>query len=129
MTRLASLLALSCLSAFGQSAETRIPAQPRFPPITGAPYSGEIVTETLQTLSDGTHIKHTNSRTKVYRDSLGRMREEEKWPVQGPADQPPNATEGPTLINITDTVGWVRYTLDVPRKVAHHHDVAGRLHG
>jgi hypothetical protein len=119
MTRLASLLALSCLSAFGQSAETRIPAQPRFPPITGAPYSGEIVTETVQTLSDGTHIKHTNSRTKVYRDSLGRMREEEKWPVQGPADQPPNATEGPTLINITDTVGWVRYTLDVPRKVAH----------
>jgi hypothetical protein len=71
MTRLASLLALGCLSGFGQYSGTRntiagvfrgevhIGAQSRFTPITGAPYSGEIVTETVQTLADGTHIRHT----------------------------------------------------------------------
>jgi hypothetical protein len=118
MTRLASLLALGCLSGFGQYAETRIPAQPRFPPITRAPYSGEIVSETVQTLADGTHIRRTMTSTKVYRDSLGRTREE-RSPFQGPADQAPNATERPTLIEILDPVGQVKYTLDVRGKVAH----------
>lgn len=74
--------------------------------------------ETIQTLADGTHIRHTSRRTKVYRDSFGRTREE-RSPFQGPADQPPNATERPILIEITDPVGQVKYTLDVRGKVAH----------
>src|ERR1700690_3786961 len=60
MTRLASLLALGCLSGFGQYSGTGntisgvfralpISAQSRFTPVTGAPYSGEKVTETVQT--------------------------------------------------------------------------------
>ena len=130
MTRLASLLALGCLSGFGQYSGTRntiagvfrgevhIGAQSRFTPITGAPYSGEIVTETVQTLADGTHIRHTMPPTKVYRDSFGRTREE-RSPFQGPADQAPNATERPMLIEILDPVGQVKYTLDVRGRVAH----------
>jgi len=124
------LMALGCLTAFGQYAasggtgpcgfrgEVHIGAQSRFTPVTGAPYSGEIVTETVQTLADGTHITHTWTPTKVYRDSFGRTREE-RSPFQGPADMAPNATERPILIEITDPVGQVKYTLDVLGKVAH----------
>ena len=129
MTRLASLLALGCLSGFGQYSgkgntipgifkSLPISAQSRSTPVTGAPYSGEIVSETVQTLADGTHIRHTMTPTKVYRDSLGREREE-RSPFQGPADMAPNATERPILIKITDPVGQVKYTLDVRAKVAH----------
>ncbi len=129
MTRLALLIALGGLTAFGQNlasstgaggfrGEVHIGAQSRFTPITGAPYSGEVVTETVQTLADGTHITHTMTSTKVYRDSMGRTREE-RSPFQGPADQAPNATERPTLIEILDPVGQFKYTLDVRGKVAH----------
>jgi hypothetical protein len=125
MTRLASLLVLGGLTAFGQNIasspgynglrEAHIPALSGFAPITGAPYSGELVMEAVQTLADGTHIRHATGSTKVYRDSFGRTREE----TFGPADQAPNATESPMLIYITDPVGQVQYTLDVLRKVAH----------
>ena len=131
MARLAWFIALGCITAFGQYSasstsgsggfrgEVHFGAQSRSAnPVTGAPYSGEIVTETVQTLADGTHITHTMTPTKVYRDSFGRTREE-RSPFQGPADQPPNATERPILIEITDPVGQVKYTLDVRGKVAH----------
>jgi hypothetical protein len=126
MTRLASLLALGCLSGFGQysgkgntipgiSKSLPISAQSRSTPVTGAPYSGEIVSETVQTLADGTHIRHATGSTKVYRDSFGRTRQERS----GPADQAPNATERPILIAILDPVGQVKYTLEVRGKVAY----------
>jgi hypothetical protein len=136
MTRLALLMALGCLTAFGQYAasggtvsgvfrgEVHIPAQSRFTPITGAPYSGEVVTETVQTLADGTHIRHTMTPTKVFRDSLGREREE-RSPFQGPVDMAPNSTERPILIKITDPVGQIKYTLDVRGKVAHRQMLLG----
>jgi len=43
--------------------------------VKGAPYAGEEVSEFAQVLADGTHI-HNESRTKVYRDSEGRLRRE-----------------------------------------------------
>jgi hypothetical protein len=43
--------------------------------VKGAPYSGVEVSETTQTLADGTRI-HNESQTQVYRDSEGRMRRE-----------------------------------------------------
>ena len=46
------------------------------PTVKGAPYSGQIVNEMVQTLADGNHIKSTNS-SMVYRDSQGRERREE----------------------------------------------------
>jgi hypothetical protein len=118
MTRLVSLLALGGVLGFGQSGEVRIPAPSRYTPIAGAPYSGEIVTETVQTLADGTHIRNTRTYTKVYRDSFGRTRQE-SFPFQGSTDRARNAAERPTFIDITDPVDLVKYTLDVVRKVAH----------
>src|SRR6185437_1187900 len=43
--------------------------------ITGQPYSAEAVTETTQTLADGTHISNQSS-SMIYRDSEGRERRE-----------------------------------------------------
>ena len=45
------------------------------PVVKGAPYSGEVVSESRQTLSDGNVISHEN-RSRVYRDSEGRTRQE-----------------------------------------------------
>jgi hypothetical protein len=138
MTRLAVLVALSFLVAFGQDSISATAGafrgsvhfgSPGFSnPVTGAPYSGEVVTETVQTLADGTHIRQTMTSTKVYRDSLGREREE-RSPFQGPADLAPNATERPILIKITDPVGQVKYTLDVRRKVAYRQMLLAPVEG
>lgn len=45
------------------------------PMVKGAPYSAEGVTETSQTLGDGTHINRQESYT-IYRDGEGRIRRE-----------------------------------------------------
>ena len=141
MTRLAVLVALSFLAAFGQDSISATAGAGAFrgsvhfgspgfsSPVTGAPYSGEVVTETVQTLADGTHITRTMVPTKVYRDSLGRTRQE-RSPFQGPADTAPNSTERPILIEITDPVGQFKYTLDIREKVAHRQRLvmpAGRV--
>ena len=44
--------------------------------VKGAPYSGEAVTETIQTLSDGNRIVNRMT-SSVYRDSEGRTRREQ----------------------------------------------------
>ena len=62
--------------------------------VVGAPYSGEEVNETSQTLADGTRI-HRETKTTVYRDSQGRTRR-----------------EAPDNITITDPVASVTYFLD-----------------
>jgi hypothetical protein len=62
--------------------------------VLGAPYSGEEVSETNQTLADGTRI-HRENRTTVYRDSQGRTRR-----------------ESPDNITITDPGASVTYFLD-----------------
>jgi hypothetical protein len=62
--------------------------------VVGAPYSGEEVSETNQTLADGTRIHH-ETRTTVYRDSQGRTRR-----------------EAPDNITITDPAASVTYFLD-----------------
>ena len=61
--------------------------------VKGAPYSGEEVNETSQTLADGTRI-HRETRTTVYRDSEGRTRR-----------------ETPDNITISDPVANVTYLL------------------
>jgi hypothetical protein len=62
--------------------------------VKGAPYSGEEVNETSQTLGDGTRI-HRETHTKVYRDSEGRTRR-----------------ETPDNITISDPVAGVTYLLN-----------------
>jgi hypothetical protein len=75
------------------------------PTVKGAPYSGQIVNEMVQTLADGNHIKSTNS-SAVYRDSQGRERREE-------------SAEGTVKsVFITDPVEGVSYMLRPDAKEA-----------
>jgi hypothetical protein len=92
-------------------------------PITGAPYSGEEVNETVQTLVDGTHITRTMPATKVYRDSLGRTRTERQM-FRGPVGFAANVPDAPIIIEIIDPVAQSRYTLDTQNKVAHRQESA-----
>jgi hypothetical protein len=90
------------------------PAQRFIPPaVAGAPYSGEQIQEHVQTLSDGTHITQNQMHTKVYRDSAGRTRSER------PLMMGPSAPDSPLVVEITDPVAGVHYTLDTQNKIAH----------
>src|SRR5262249_44159034 len=51
--------------------------------VKGAPYSGESVTETVQTLADGNRIVNKIT-TQVYRDSEGRTRRDQTLTGFGP---------------------------------------------
>jgi hypothetical protein len=87
-------------------------------PVTGKPYSGEEVSESVQTLADGTHINQTMTLQKIYRDSQGRMRMER--PLMHPGmGGPPVPADAPMIIDITDPVAHVRYSLDTRGKIAH----------
>jgi hypothetical protein len=81
----------------------------------GAPYSAEQISETVQTLADGTHITQPAMKTMYYRDSQGRTRMEHSFPL------PPGAvagTETPSLIEINDPVSGAHYTLEARNKTA-----------
>jgi len=43
---------------------------------SGLPYSAVELSETTQTLRDGTHVKRDGRRTVIQRDSFGRTRQE-----------------------------------------------------
>jgi hypothetical protein len=79
--------------------------------ITGAPYSGEAVTETTQTLGDGNRIAR-KSVTRIYRDSDGRTRRETI-----------STTGDVVSINISDPVAESQYVLDPRAKTAHRNGV------
>ena len=81
-------------------------------PVTGAPYSADEKTESVQTLADGTHIANSTT-TRVYRDSQGRTRREMALPSFGGDTQPH------TMITISDPVNGTSYTLDSEAKIAH----------
>jgi hypothetical protein len=67
--------------------------------VKGAPYSAEVVSESIQVLQDGNRIVRRTSG-RVYRDSEGRLRREE--------DQP----SGPPSVTISDPVAGKSYTLN-----------------
>lgn len=83
--------------------------------VKGAPYSGEAVTETIQTLSDGNRIINRMT-SSVYRDSEGRTRREQSLKGLGifGAGEEPFQT-----IFINDPVAGVTFTLDSNTKTAH----------
>jgi hypothetical protein len=85
--------------------------------VTDAPYSAEEVSEQVQTLADGTHITHNFAPIKIYRDSLGRSRSERRL-FRGMAMAASNP-DAPVVVEITDPVALVKYTLDTVNKVAH----------
>jgi hypothetical protein len=67
---------------------------------TGLPYSAEIISKTVQTLSDGTHITSEQKRVET-RDSQGRTRHE-MYMSNGAADPDSNQ---PVFVFISDPVG------------------------
>jgi hypothetical protein len=83
--------------------------------VKGAPYSGEAVTETIQTLSDGNRIVNRMT-SSVYRDSEGRTRREQSLKGLGIFA---NGEEGFQTIFIHDPVAGVTFTLDSRSHTAH----------
>ena len=74
--------------------------------IKNAPYSAEVVTETMQNLADGNQISRKSS-SMSYRDRAGRTRQE----FHGPNGEL-------HLVKIHDSVDNVSYTLNVANKTA-----------
>ena len=83
-------------------------------PVKGAPYSGNAVTDTTQTLADGNRIVN-HATAAVYRDGEGRERREQSIPNIGPF-----AAQGapPMTIFISDPVAGVNYSLNPSNKTA-----------
>ncbi|MGH9646078.1 MAG: hypothetical protein ACRD4E_04605 [Bryobacteraceae bacterium] len=82
------------------------------PPVKGAPYSGEAVNETIQTLADGNRIVQRTSAMQ-YRDTDGRERREE--------------TSAMGVIFITDPVAGTRYTLHPDSRTAERATIVPKL--
>jgi hypothetical protein len=83
-------------------------------PVSGAPFSAQATTETLQTLADGNQIKRTQT-AMLFRDSAGRTRREETISSIGPWA----AAKGPhQMVNISDPVAGASYMLDPTTKTA-----------
>src|ERR1035437_6558743 len=82
--------------------------------VKNAPYSGDIVTETTQTLADGNHVRQS-STAKVYRDSEGRTRREQSLNALG--GLAPNA-DLPRVVFINDSVAGVNYALNPKDRTA-----------
>jgi hypothetical protein len=83
-------------------------------PVTGAPYSAKVVTETVQPFADGNSITHTSTST-VYRDSQGRMRREQNINMVGPSQASGSSVQ---FITIDDPVAGVHYTLNPNKMIA-----------
>lgn len=81
------------------------PMMPHRPPVKGAPYSAQAVSEITQTLADGIRVTHS-AYARLYRDSEGRERCEE---TSG------DAFKG---IFISDPVEHAGYSLDLDRRIA-----------
>jgi hypothetical protein len=91
--------------------------------VTGAPFSAVGVSETTQTLSDGTHISR-KTQVNLYRDSQGRFRKEVTLSGIGPLDA---SGQPKSFVIIHDPVAGTGYMLEPGTKVAH--TMPGRPNG
>jgi len=82
---------------------TRVPMERSI--VKGAPYSAEVVTESVQVLPDGNRIVR-KSTGRVYRDSQGRTRRED--------DQAGRQAR----VSVTDPVAGIAFSLDPEPKIA-----------
>lgn len=79
--------------------------------VTNAPFSVDISFETIQTLSDGTHITQS-FEGRSYRDSQGRTRNERAYTIGTTGEWEP-------IVSIYDPVGGASYTLYPDARDAH----------
>jgi hypothetical protein len=75
--------------------------------VKNAPYSAELITESVQTLADGNRLRQS-ATVKVYRDGEGRTRREQSVNLNGLGS---NANM-PQLVFINDPVAGVNYALN-----------------
>jgi len=75
--------------------------------VKNAPYSADLVTETVQVLADGNRIRQS-LQVKVYRDSEGRTRREQSVNLNGLGSN----SNMPQLVFINDPVSGVNYALN-----------------
>jgi TonB family protein len=78
--------------------------------VKGAPFSADIVSETVQALTDGNRIVQL-SEGRIYRDSQGRTRNERTYQMGGSSEQR-------QVINIIDPGANASYSLDPETKIA-----------
>jgi hypothetical protein len=83
-------------------------------PVQGAPYSAQMMTESIQTLADGNRIVE-KATGFVARDSLGRTRQQMELPAIGHL----SAVNLPQIVLIQDPVAQAAYTLNLTEKTAH----------
>lgn len=122
-----SILIFSALMAYGQSAQTAIPATPPMPltpkviaeisagsgrVVKGSPFSADAVSESVQMLADGNRItRKWNER--LYRSSDGKFRREGSGiPGSAFGSVLMTGTGSGTGIYILDPVGGASYTLN-----------------
>jgi hypothetical protein len=111
--QLSSQGTITSTGSFSGSASFSAPPPFATSVVTGAPYSGEEVSESLKLLTDGTRIAQKMTGRKVWRDSDGRTRTER------PLGMGARQASMPAIIEITDPVAGYKYTLDTQNKVAH----------
>ena len=88
------------------------------------PYSAVQITESVQTLSDGTHITQGKQTTLLYRDSQGRTRTEPlPTPILGATLPNPPLR----FIIINDPVAGSNYTLNPNAKTGQRMQMPGRV--
>lgn len=91
--------------------------------VTGAPYTADVVTETTQTLADGSHIRQS-ATSHVSRDSQGRTRQEQSLSglsaIAGSASLP-------HLVFIHDPVAGISYAMNADAKTATRSSIPQRM--
>jgi TonB family protein len=89
--------------------------------VVGAPFSADIVSETIQTLPDGNRLVQ-RSEGRIYRDNQGRTRNDRTYQMGGSSEQR-------QVINIIDPTTKASYSLDpetrIARKTNHHFSMLG----
>ena len=81
--------------------------------VTGAPYTADIVSETVQTLADGNRIER-KSRSSVARDAEGRTRREQSVTAIGPI-VPQQELK---MVMIVDPIAKLTYSVDEKNRIA-----------
>jgi hypothetical protein len=86
-------------------------------PVTGAPYSADVIVSNSQTLADGNRISHSDT-SHVYRDSEGRTRREQSGTMTVVTRTEPVVSTKSLVISIIDPVAGYSYSLDTEHKIA-----------
>jgi TonB family protein len=82
-------------------------------PAKNAPFSGEMVSESIQTLADGNRIVH-RTNTIIYRDGEGRIRRETSFKIRDAS----GAYKEHITIQVSDSFGGPNFMLDPQNRTA-----------